>query len=93
MKRLILMLLVVAVGGCTAAPDHIPLLCEAFSDAAYEVTKAEASKPAPDEEPAKCCSECKGTGKVRSGDGLSIVGCPCPDTCECKKHDAARTSR
>lgn len=29
--------------------------------------------------------KCGGTGKVRSGDGLAIVGCECPETCKCKE--------
>ena len=41
--------------------------------------------PAPPAAPAKCCGTCKGTGKVKTGDGLFVVPCPCPATCACKK--------
>lgn len=29
--------------------------------------------------------KCNGTGKEKSGDGLAIVGCRCPDSCKCKQ--------
>lgn len=67
--------------GCSGG-QRVDLLCECFSGAAYEVYRAEL-RPMP---PAgKCCDACKGTGKVRSGDGLAVVPCPCPPTCRCKQ--------
>jgi hypothetical protein len=44
--------------------------------------------PAPDA-PSKCCAECNGTGKVRSGDGLALVPCECPPQCPCKAKSTA----
>lgn len=38
--------------------------------------------PRPDT-PKQCCGRCNGTGKVRTGDGLSIVPCDCPENCKC----------
>lgn len=84
MKRLAA--LVVLVAGCSQQePNRQKLLGEIFANVAYEVIKAETASEAHNGE---CCSECKGTGKVKSGDGLSIVGCPCPDSCPCKKRGA-----
>lgn len=37
--------------------------------------------------PQEGCEEgcgCNGTGEERSGDGLAVVACRCPETCECK---------
>lgn len=33
--------------------------------------------------------KCGGTGKVRSGDGLAIIDCGCPQTCKCKEGENA----
>lgn len=86
-----LILLAVLIAGCgsprSVDATRVPLLCECFSDAAYECIKAE-SRPV--DEPEKCCGKCNGTGKVRSGDGLALVDCPCPETCPCKNKGIKR---
>ena len=83
MKFLAFITIAVLVSGCSQ-PGGVPyqdLLTECFSQAAYEAYVAEqAVKPV-----AKCCDGCKGTGKVKSGDGIAWVACPCPETCPCKK--------
>lgn len=68
--------------GCRPQDDRTSLLCECFADAAYAAVKA--NTKADEDSSEKCCGKCNGTGKVRSGDGLAIVPCPCPDTCPCK---------
>jgi thiol-disulfide isomerase/thioredoxin len=30
------------------------------------------------------CNECKGTGKIKSGDGLFVSDCPCGKNCKCQ---------
>ncbi len=38
--------------------------------------------------PSSGCVEgcgCNGTGEERSGDGLAVVACRCPESCECKQ--------
>lgn len=52
---------------------------------AYAVMEADAA-PAPPVPTVGCEAGCRcsGTGKERSGDGLELVGCRCPDTCSCK---------
>jgi hypothetical protein len=77
-----LLVAVVLVAGCGSPPDRMDLLCECFSNAAYEACKV-GKAPAP----SVCCGKCNNTGKVRSGDGLAIVDCPCPATCKCKCKD------
>lgn len=54
----------------------------AYVGLAMAVVKSQPT-PAPNE-PSKCCNECGNTGRVKTGDGLSTVPCPCPDTCGCK---------
>lgn len=79
-------LTVVAVSlvGCSAETiENRDILCECFSVAAYDAYRAER---APKPQPAGCCKKCT-NGKVRSGDGLAWVACPCPDSCECKCKD------
>lgn len=58
-----------------------------ISVATVAVWMAFAQPPAaPQPEPTKCCSDCKGTGMVWSGDGLARFPCKCPATCECAKN-------
>ena len=48
--------------------------------------------PAPSTGCEKGC-RCNGTGQEKSGDGISIVSCRCPETCSCKaKKTAACTT-
>ena len=49
------------------------------------------TSPRPDA-PKKCCGLCNGTGKVRTGDGLALVPCDCPDDCKCKAKPTKATS-
>lgn len=79
---------VLAVGCLPATKtDEIPALCECFSRVAYEVVRAETVANV---KPESCCGKCNNTGKARSGDGLSIVPCPCPPTCKCKQAGAKK---
>jgi len=57
-----------------------------LSVATVAVWLAFAQPAAAPAQPHKCCSECKGTGMVWSGDGLARFHCPCPPTCECAKN-------
>jgi hypothetical protein len=87
--RLSLLLLVCFALGCSGGEsrrsrEHIPILTECFADAAYELHRSKRAS-SPDSDHTECCGKCGGTGKVKSGDGLAWVSCPCPDTCECKK--------
>lgn len=76
---------VLVLAGCEGGVDvdRIPLLCECFSEAAYQCIRVQSLAVTPEQE--SCCGDCGGTGKVRSGDGLAIVDCPCPETCSCKQ--------
>lgn len=75
--------------GCSqkTEPMHMDILCECYATAAYEAYRAELLRAVPDE-PQKCCGQCGKNGlppgKMLSGDRLSVVPCPCPDTCKCK---------
>jgi hypothetical protein len=71
------------------SPNLQPLVATA---GAYGIAEAAAATPAP--VPTVGCEagcKCNGTGKEPSGDGLSIVGCRCPDSCSCKAKKAATT--
>ena len=35
--------------------------------------------PAPLKPPLPNCPQCKGTGKVKTGDGLGVTACPCTE--------------
>lgn len=86
MRTAVALLFVILLSGCRREPDNRALLCEVFADLAAVVATepVEATPDEPQPEPSKpCCSECKNTGKVRSGDGLSWVDCDCEDSCGC----------
>lgn len=85
MKRTLVLLALCC--GCNPPPQindrQVELLGECFAVAAYDAIAAEKfADPAP-QPPGKCCGKCV-NGKVRSGDGIAWVDCPCPDTCKCK---------
>lgn len=79
--------LLLLFAGCQAAIDidRADIIAElATQYAAIVVNKPEA--PTPDK-PREGCVEgcrCNGTGKERTGDGLAVVNCRCPDDCSCK---------
>lgn len=41
------------------------------------------SAPAPKPPAPACCGDCKGTGMVPTGDGITRVWCSCPKSCPC----------
>jgi thiol-disulfide isomerase/thioredoxin len=43
----------------------------------------------PDNKPHDATCKCGGTGKLRTGDGLSEFPCPCDARCKCKRRGAA----
>lgn len=92
MKFVVAAIVLALACGCSrpSAVDQ-ERLGECFAEAAYAAVRAKNQKPKPTE----CCGECGKNGlppgKVRSGDGLAVVSCPCPDTCKCKHADHRRT--
>lgn len=77
--------LVTFVAGCPFSklppPASPEVTAEIATQTAYAVVRSRKTfKPSP---PAACCSKCT-NGKVRSGDGIAWVPCPCPQTCKCK---------
>jgi hypothetical protein len=75
--------MVLAVPSCTArVTDHPALTADLACETAYAVTRSRKTfSPAPPTP--ECCGKCTG-GKVKSGDGLAWIPCPCPETCRCK---------
>lgn len=81
---------IVSTLGCSVrvaeVPDERPFVAVTF----YYESMRETS-PAP-VVPTDGCVDgcgCNGTGEERSGDGLAVVGCRCPETCSCKANKAA----
>jgi hypothetical protein len=73
--------------GCnaTAAVDHASIIADIAVRYAAIVCRPQ-STPTPDT-PAEGCVEgcrCNGTGREKTGDGLSEVDCRCAADCECK---------
>jgi hypothetical protein len=83
----VFLLITVVLCGCSPTPRiDATILGECFVEAAYQGWRAERLAVA--EEPEKCCGTCGRNGlprgRVLSGDGLAVVRCPCPDSCNCK---------
>jgi hypothetical protein len=82
-RTALLLVLALAAGCSRPEAKHearfAAMASECLAMAAYEAIRAESlfrvSPP--------CCGKCK-DGKVRSGDGLAMVDCPCDPGCECK---------
>ena len=64
------------LSGCVSPQKENLLLFEALSAYAVQIETKTVQTT---------CDECKGTGKVKSGDGLNETQCPCGDNCQCKK--------
>jgi hypothetical protein len=80
-------LLLLLCTGCnaTAAVDHASIIADIAVRYAAIVCRTQPT-PTPDT-PAEGCVEgcrCNGTGREKTGDGLSEVDCRCAADCECK---------
>lgn len=67
--------------GCAAANAHNH---DYKSLAAVSLGAASIQSPAVVPAVQTTCDECNGTKKVRTGDGLALVDCPCGASCQCK---------
>lgn len=74
MRWLVVLLIVFA--GCVASlPDDPTLSADLAVETARMVVAGRAAPPAPTPDSDRC-ENCKGTGKVRSGDGIEVFTCP-----------------
>jgi hypothetical protein len=88
--KVLLLSVVALAAGCQPAvtPQQRELMVQCMVQAAIGVNHVDhVKRDAP--KPAGCCTECKGTGKVLSGDGISKVDCECPATCKCKSQQGS----
>lgn len=89
-------LLAPASAEALSARDHLAVFTAIVVEA--ELSASTAITPSPSPSPGKVkrsqCPECKGTGKVKTGDGIltvdcencepdSAAACPCGDDCDC----------
>lgn len=83
MNRVALLIFVaVAVAGCAPVAEPPP---DAVGPACVGLAFATLEQVTPSPAPRKCCGECGGTGKVRSGDGIALISCGCDAACKCQK--------
>jgi hypothetical protein len=86
-------LLLLLATGCNApaAVDDASIIADIAVRYAAIVCRPQ-STPTPDT-PAEGCVDgcrCNGTGREKTGDGLSEVDCRCPADCECKPSEPPR---
>jgi hypothetical protein len=85
MRYALLLLLLCTGCNATAAVDHASIIADIAVRYAAIVCRPQPT-PTPDT-PAEGCVEgcrCNGTGREKTGDGLSEVDCRCAADCECK---------
>ena len=78
--------------GCSASQQTKNDLQPFVAAAGYYGLLSAASGPKPAPAPSGCTTGCRcnGTGEERSGDGISMVSCRCPENCPCKNKKAAK---
>jgi hypothetical protein len=85
MYRAVLLSTVLAFHGCTSQTNLQPWVAVTghYSVLCHDTPKV------------GCVEGCKcaGTGKEKSGDGITIVNCRCPDSCDCKKKVACKDGK
>lgn len=72
-----------------AARNLQPLVAVAGAYGAMEANVSPAPAPPPPTTSCDPACRCNGTGKEKTGDGLSVVACRCPDSCRCKQPQKA----
>ncbi len=85
--------LLLLLSGCetAAAIDRADIIAALAVRYGALTVRNPAPQPTPDI-PSKGCVDrcrCNGTGREKTGDGLSEVDCRCPPTCDCKPARAA----
>ncbi len=85
-----LSVLLAMTSGCERAPSSD---MDAYAYVGLALAAIQTSPDVAPDEPRKCCGECNGTGRVKTGDGLSTVPCECPDSCPCKANKSASNCR
>lgn len=80
-----------AIAGCSPARTAGENLQPLVAAAGYYGVLSAAVGPTPAPTPSGCEKGCRcnGTGEEKSGDGISLVSCRCPETCPCKAKKAA----
>ncbi len=93
LKNITLLILMMAAvinsTGCKeteAPPDRDEITAVVASHFAFYTPESTVD---PDIDRKTTCEECKGTRKVMSGDGISLVACSCGKYCKCQKTGAA----
>lgn len=81
-------LILILAAGCKQSANLQPFVAAAGS---YSLIAASRRPAPPPPAPDGCAEGCKcnGTGRERTGDGLSEVECRCPSDCKCKKKQAS----
>jgi len=73
--------------GCAQPRRSERPICRPFVSVTFAYC-ARSLDRAPPVSPETGCEEgckCNGTGEERSGDGLAVVACRCPESCDCKQ--------
>jgi hypothetical protein len=77
--------------GCQQPTNLQPLISVAGTYALIEHRRTPPAPVAPSQGDCSKGCKCGGTGVEKTGDGLSVTECRCPDGCACKKKAAAKT--
>jgi DnaJ-class molecular chaperone len=75
MFRWVIVFAIVLIGCVASLPTDPGISADLAVETARMVIASRAAPPAPTPDAGKC-SNCNGTGKVRSGDGIEVFTCP-----------------
>jgi DnaJ-class molecular chaperone len=75
MWRWLIAFAIVSVGCVASLPSDPSISADLAVETARMVIASRAAPPAPTPDAGQC-QNCKGTGKVRSGDGIEVFTCP-----------------
>lgn len=78
-QRFVIVFSVLGVGCVATLPSDPGISADLAVEAARMVTVLRQGPPPAPDAPAGQCVNCKGTGKVRSGDGIEVFTCPVCD--------------
>lgn len=75
-QRFVIVFSILAVGCVATLPSDPGITADLAAEAARMVVVLRQGPPPAPDAPGKECTNCNGTGKVRSGDGIQVFTCP-----------------
>lgn len=86
MTNIVLLLgVLISTLGCSQPRRAERPICRPFVSVTFAYCARSLSEPVSPQAGCEAGCGCNGTGEEKSGDGLAVVSCRCPESCECKQ--------